>query len=214
MRIRHPFTQSQVGRFIAPFCGLIALAIAVAAVAEPPQADGSPGLSNAVILIIRHAEKPDSGPGLSPMGERRAAAYVDYFARNFLIDAKPLHLDCLFAAADSKESVRPRLTLGPLGRNLGLAIDTRFKNKEFKELANELRSKGHGSCILICWHHGEIPNLVGALGGDPGKLLPDGEWPGHVFGWVLQLRYDQDGHLIGHETKRIEEHLMPDDTGK
>jgi hypothetical protein len=34
---------------------------------------------SSVIVIIRHAEKPDVGDVLAPAGEARANAYVDYF---------------------------------------------------------------------------------------------------------------------------------------
>ncbi|MDE2031874.1 MAG: flagellar basal body-associated protein FliL, partial [Pseudomonas sp.] len=37
------------------------------------------GLNNVTVLIVRHAEKPDEGPLLSPKGEQRAAAYASYF---------------------------------------------------------------------------------------------------------------------------------------
>ncbi len=195
---------------------LLALALSMPTFAGPQQDAGSiPGnylaLKDATILIIRHAEKSDSGQGLSPAGQQRAEAYVRYF-KNFQIDAKPLRLDCLFATADSKGSQRPRLTLEPLGNALGLKIDRRFKNKKFRELTDEIQSKDHGKSILICWHHGEIPELVRALGADPTKLLPEAKWPDQEFGWVLQLRYDDGGHLIPGETKRINENLMPGDS--
>src|SRR5271170_7271252 len=70
-------------------------------------------LQDAVILIIRHAEKPKAGPDLSPEGVQRAEAYVNYF-KSFQVNSQPLTLDYLFAAADSKNSIRPRLTLTPL----------------------------------------------------------------------------------------------------
>src|ERR1700704_3991187 len=73
-------------------------------------ADSQDGPKDAVVLIIRHAEKPDTGPGLSPSGQQRAEAYKDYF-KNFTVDSKPLRVDAIFAAKDSKESERPRLTV-------------------------------------------------------------------------------------------------------
>jgi len=188
-------------------CGLLALAVP-AAIPSEPHAQNSSALTNAVILIIRHAEKPDEGYGLSAIGEARANAYVNYF-KNFKIDGQPLKLDCLFAAADSKESHRPRLTIEPAGKALGLAIDTRFKDKNFQGLADEIRSKPHGKAILIAWHHGQIPSLLRALGADPRQVIPNGKWPDDVFGWLIQLRYDSAGNLI--ETKRINEHLLPND---
>ena len=174
-----------------------------------PTPDTKP-LSDATILIIRHAEKPTAGQGLSPEGDARAEAYVRYF-QNFRIGSQPLHVDYLVAADDSDHSQRSRLTLEPLGKAIGLKPDLRFQAKRPQDLAKELRSTPRGKHILICWHHREIPDLVAALGADPGRLLPNGEWPAQQFGWVLELRYDHEGHLMPGKTRRIKEHLMPGD---
>jgi hypothetical protein len=164
------------------------------------------GLKDAVVLVIRHAEKQESGEDLSPAGYQRAEAYVKYFGE-FQVEGKPLKLDSLFASADSKSSRRPRVTLEPLSRALHLSIDTRFKDKQPELLADELKSKPHGKAILICWHHGKIPELIRALGGDPGALLPNGQWPEAEFGWVIELRYDGEGQLRPEQCRRIDEHL-------
>jgi hypothetical protein len=177
---------------------------------SPVFAGDAPGLKDTVVLVIRHAEKPASGDYLTPVGEQRAAAYVGYF-KNYTIDGKPVTLDHLFAAADTKGSHRPRLTITPLSQATGLPIDTKFTSKQFNELAIELRARPHGKYILICWHHEAIPDLLQALGANPDKLLPKGKWPGEVFGWVIQLRYDDHGQLA--EAKTINENLMPDDAG-
>jgi len=177
---------------------------------SPVLAQDSSGLKDTVVLIIRHAEKPESGDGLTPAGEERAKAYVGYF-KSYTVDTKPVTIDYLFAAADSKGSRRPRLTLTPLSKATGMAIDQRFTDKEFQKLANELRAKPHGGNVLICWHHGEIPGLLRALGAKPEELLPKGKWPDDIFGWVIQLRYDEKGQLV--EAKCIKENLMPDDPG-
>jgi hypothetical protein len=187
-------------------CLVLLAAFGERSFAEP----GSKPLQDAVILIIRHAEKPESGRDLSPEGVKRADAYVGYF-KNFQADSKPLKLDYIFAAADSKGSRRPRLTVTPLSRALKLPVDTRFKDKDFQSLADDIRSTPHGKNILICWHHGEIPELVHALGADPAEFFPKGKWPGNVFGWLIELRYDHEGRLMGGKSKRINEHLMPGD---
>ena len=187
---------------------MLALAIPTVMVAEPPPPGNSNALKNAVVLIIRHAEKPDEGNGLSAAGEARAMAYVSYF-KNFKIEGQPLKLDCLFAAADSKASHRPRLTLEPTGKALGLGINDRFKAGDFQGLADEIKSQPHGQTILIAWHHGQIPSLLRALGADPDQVIPNRKWPDDVFGWLIQLRYDSDGRLV--EVKRIDEKLMPED---
>jgi hypothetical protein len=170
------------------------------------------GLKDAVVLVIRHAEKLESGQDLSPAGYQHAEAYVKYFG-DFQVDGKPLKLDSLFASADSQNSHRPRLTLEPLSRALHLSLDTRFKDKRPELLADELKSKPHGKAILICWHHGKIPELLRALGADPGALLPGGRWPEAEFGWVIELRYDSEGKLRPEQCLRIDEHLALKETG-
>jgi hypothetical protein len=190
------------------FAGTASLAQTPAPAAPTAKAPGA--LRDMVVLVIRHAEKPTNGMELTPAGVARANAYTNYF-KNFTIDSKPLHLDAIFAAADSKNSQRPRLTTEPLSKSLGLPLDLRFKAASPGELADELRAKPHGKQVLICWHHGDIPALLQALDADPAKLLPGGKWPDAVFSWMIQLRYDKDGHLIPAETRCISEDLMPGD---
>jgi hypothetical protein len=169
------------------------------------------GLAGAVVLIIRHAEKPDNGPGLSDEGTKRANAYPEFF-QNFKIDEKPATPTELFATRDSENSQRPRLTLQPLSTALHLPLHAEIKNKDFEVLADSLkRAKHSGQTILICWHHGSIPGLLMALGADPGRLLPQGRWPENVYGWLIQLRYDQEGRLK--ESAVINENLEPADAG-
>jgi hypothetical protein len=127
---------------------------------------------------------------------------VKYFGQ-FQVEGKPLKLDSLFAAADSKNSHRPRLTLEPLSRALHLPIDTNFKDKQPELLADELKTKPHGKQILVCWHHGKIPELIRVLGGDAGALLPDGKWPDTEFGWVIELHYDGQGKLLPDQCRRL-----------
>lgn len=189
-------------KFTLLFCGLLVVAVPAAISAKPPHDGKSDALTNTVILVIRHAEKPADGSGLAPAGKARAKAYVDYF-RSFTVDGQPLKLDYLFAAADSKTSHRARLTIEPTSKMLGLSIDSRFEDEQFQKLADEIRAESHGKQILICWHHGEIPQLLQSLGADPGQLIPKEKWPEAVYNWVIQLRYDSDGRLF--ESKRITE---------
>ena len=193
---------------------LMALLMASAPFAQDdvkaPGTNGYPALKDAVILIIRHAEKTASGDELSPDGYKRADAYVNYF-KNYQVDGKPLKLDYLYAAADSKNSKRVRLTVEPLSKATGLKLDNRIANKKFQDMVDELHATSHGHEILICWHHGQIANMLMALGADPKTLLPKGKWPDDVFNWVLELHYDGNGRLIPSQTKRINENLMPGD---
>jgi hypothetical protein len=192
---------------------IIRAALLFLAAAASCLGQGSVGLKDAVVLIIRHAEKPAEGQELTAAGYQRAQAYVKYFG-DFQMEGRALKLDALFAAADSKKSRRPRLTLEPLSRALNLPLDTGFKDKAPELLADELKSKPHGRAILICWHHGKIPELIRALGADPDALLPNGKWPDTEFGWVIELRYDGEGKLLADQCRRIEEHLALIDSVK
>src|ERR1700736_5437252 len=165
-------------------------------------------LKSSVIIIIRHAEKPDAGDGLAPAGDARANAYVDYF-KHFTVNSNTIHFDYLFAAKNSHESKRPKLTIKPLSKALGLDINTDFKDDEYAKLADELHAGRYSNKnILVCWHHGKIPKLLAAFGADPQKLLPNGKWPEDVFGWVVRLEYNQNGNL---KAKVKDENLMPGD---
>ena len=166
------------------------------------------GPKNAVVLIIRHAEDADRGDGISPLGEKRADAYKNYFL-NFAVDSKRLEPAVIFAAKDSKKSHRPRLTLEPFTNAAKLKIDTRFGNSWSADLAADLRANQQGKVILICWRHPYIPALLNSLGATPKTFLPNGKWPGAVYNWVILLSFDQDGHLIPSSSRRIDEHLMP-----
>jgi hypothetical protein len=195
----------QVGQV---FLFFVIMALTVPALAQGQTAPRS-GLNGATVLIIRHAEKGNKGSDLSKAGEKRAKAYVGYFS-NFTVDLKPIKLDCLFATADSKQSHRARLTIEPLSKALGLPINASFENTQTKELAASLQTNSPNRNILICWHHGEIPQLVAALGAKSKTLFAGNKWPDEVYDWVIYLRYDAQGNLV--ETKRINEGLMPGDS--
>jgi len=174
-------------------------------------ADAQEGPKNSVVLIIRHAEVADSGHGLSPRGEQRAEAYKDYFL-NFTVDSKGRKPDEVLVARDSKQSHRPRLTVEPFAKAAKLAIDGSFGNKQPTDLAAELRANHQGKVILVCWHHGQIPALLRALGAAPETLLPNGKWPKTVYDWVIMASFDENGRLIPESTKRISEHLLQGDS--
>jgi hypothetical protein len=186
------------------FAILFASTLTLAAVAQD-------GPKNAVVLIIRHAE--DGGPGraLAPRGHERAEAYKNYFL-NFSVDSKRLEPEVVFAAKDSKQSHRPRLTVEPFAKAAKLKIDAHFGNNQSADVAANLRANQQGKVILISWRHGDIPSLLRALGAKPEELLPRGKWPGAVYDWVILLSFDQNGRLIPGSTKRINEHLLPGDS--
>ena len=171
------------------------------------QAKTTSQLKNATVLIIRHAEKPESGKHLSPDGVRRAQAYVGFF-KSFTLNSHLVKVDHLFAAKKSKNSDRPSETLLPLSNALHLKIHSTFDLSESQDLADKVRRSYSGETVLICWHHGAIPDLLRAFGANPKALLPGGEWPDDVFGWLIVLRYDQNGKVSANVSN---ERINPDD---
>lgn len=187
--------------FIAVIYGSALLAVA----------DAQEGPKNSVVLIIRHAENPANGHGLSPRGEERAKAYKNYF-QNFTVDGKRREPEAVLVAADSKQSHRPRLTVERFAKAANLPIDNRFANRQPADLVAELRANYQGKVILVCWHHGQIPALLRALGAAPETLLPNGKWPRDVYDWVIMASFDENGRVIPDGTKRISEHLLQGDS--
>jgi hypothetical protein len=164
-------------------------------------------LANNTVLIVRHSEKPETGNGLTPLGEARAWLYAKYF-EPFQEEGLSISVDCLYAGADSKNSIRPRLTLEPISKATGLPLHLKVGTKDSETLVLELKTEAHGRHPLIAWRHGEIPALLTAFGASPEKLLPNGQWPDDVFDWVIVLNMGPDGQLSS--ARLVREHLkMP-----
>jgi hypothetical protein len=161
-------------------------------------------LANNTVLIVRHTEKPETGTGLTPLGEERARLYAKYF-QPFQEEGLSISVDSLYAGADSKNSVRPRLTLEPLSKASGLPLHLKIGTKDPELLVTELKTEPHGRHPLIAWRHGEIPALLKAFGASPESLLPNGEWPDDVFDWVIVLTTGPDGQVSS--ARVVHEHL-------
>jgi hypothetical protein len=166
--------------FLTTLVGAIVASVDCAATAA--------GSGPSVTMLIRHGE--DVGERdfhLSPKGGQRAAALPKLFGPQL---PKP---DVIIAAHASKESNRPFETVEPLARELRLPIDTRFRDDDFRLLANELLSDPNynGKVVLVCWHHTKIPKLARALGVTRPPLWPDDQFD-HV--WVIE-RTDRRSRL-------------------
>jgi hypothetical protein len=144
------------------------------------------------VLIIRHGEKRGypgadntvDGPSLSTKGYERAGALAPYVPAQF---GRP---DFLFAMRASENSNRPVETITPLSKAIGVPIDDKHADKDYGKVAADILSnpKYAGKLVLICWHHGKIPDLAGALRAVP----PVSKWPGTVFDRVWQIDYPID----------------------
>lgn len=167
---------------------------------------------NTNIILIRHAEKPSvaKDPSLAVAGQERAQAYVVYF-QNYPNSAAPLKWNYMFATAVSPDSNRPLLTIQPLSQALGLTINNSYADKDFKKVADDIKTNPEydNSNILICWHHGRILQLAHHLGAPKDKL--PAKWAGAAFGWLIKLSFDSKGNL--QKPSVINQNLMFDDNG-
>jgi hypothetical protein len=107
----------------------------------------------------------------------------------------------LFATKASNSSSRPVETITPLAQALqflnndpALKVHHHFKNdtKGINGLKSEILQTPAtyaGQVILICWHHGTIPQLTEAFG-VPSSQLPWSKWPGTVFDLIFCMTWD------------------------
>ncbi len=155
------------------------------------------------VLIIRHAEKPDDDSvDLSDQGKKRAEALPGLFQKS---DTRPEPFptpDFIFATKNSKHSYRPLETVTPLAKKLGLSVNAEYKDAEFGKLAEEIfrNPKYAGKTVLICWHHGEMPDLARALRATTG--VPE-KVKGTIFDRVWVLTYGQGKVTFADRPQRL-----------
>ena len=145
------------------------------------------------IMVIRHAEKPDTYNGqaysgvdavgttcgaqgaesLVTIGWERAGALITLFAPPWGPKTPTLaQPQFLYAAdpgtsdaADGKtHSQRPYETITALAAQLGLTIDAKHKKDDYPKMVQDALAKE--GVVLICWQHEDIPLL--APGTQPG----------------------------------------------
>ena len=184
------------------------LAIGALILVTPAMAQKDSGLRDVTVLIVRHAEKPDQGRGLSAKGEHRAQAYSSYFDP-LQLEGEQLTPQRLIATTDSKESDRPRLTLTPLSQRLKLPIEQPYADEEVDKLVKSLGKDNSAPILLIAWHHGHIDNLIEAFGGDAKKLTGQKHWPQEVYDWLIVLRFDHKGQLIESRSEKVQQPPFP-----
>jgi phosphohistidine phosphatase SixA len=149
------------------------------------------------ILLIRHAEKPDDpeDPNLTSRGEKRAHKLAKMLRERYGA------IDEIFAATASKHSNRPVLTVTPLAKAVGERIRDGIADQDYGVLAERLLSlqKHDGKRIVICWHHGHIPDLARALGATD---VPK-HWPHTVFDRVWNLEFAGDDVTLTDEAQKL-----------
>jgi hypothetical protein len=199
---------------------LVALAVSAALAACAPATGGdagrdtgsvtvvapasTPATPRDVVMIIRHAEKPDgSAPGLdedgneddsslTAVGWQRAHALVGLFDPT---DGDPraglARPQTIYAAGvtDEGEGQRTRETVAPLAEALGLAVNTEYGKGDEKKLVKDVLA-GSGA-TLISWQHSEIPAIVEDFPSVSPE--PPQEWPSDRFDVVWTLTRTGDG---------------------
>jgi hypothetical protein len=108
----------------------------------------------------------------------------------------------LFATAPSNSSSRPVETITPLAQalqffnNPTLTINDSFANDSngISGLKAEILQKPNiygGQVVLICWHHGTIPELTEAFG-VPSNELPWTKWPSTTFDLIFYITWPSE----------------------
>ena len=174
-----------------------------------PRAEAQePAKAPAIVYVIRHAEKPapeENSPNLTATGFKRAEALPSLFVQMPGLPAPRLaRPDAIFATARSKNSNRPVETVTPLAQFLKLPIRRDFDEQATGPLAAEVLSgKYAGKVVLICWHHGQMPALVTALG------VPDAPaaWDAQVFNQIWKITYNAGQATL----TTLSESLLPGD---
>lgn len=92
----------------------------------------------------------------------------------------------IFATRASKLSKRPIETITPLATALKVPLNDGFADNEasIKKMTNAILNDFPGDIILVCWHHGKIPDIAKALG-----ISSPPKWDGKIFDRVWQITF-------------------------
>jgi broad specificity phosphatase PhoE len=116
-----------------------------------------------VVFLVRHAEKVDDSrdPELSDEGRLRAAALAEVLEYS--------GIDRVL----STDYIRTRDTAAPVAKALGLTVEL-YDPRDLSGAADGLLAQG--GRVLVVGHSNTTPDLVQALGGDPGPTLEDSDY--------------------------------------
>lgn len=175
------------------------------------------------ILLMRHAEKPDSQAGiagvdeegrpdarqLSVRGWQRAGALVPFFAPfappgrpdGRCADARIETPHAILAAPPRERSVRPGSTVLPLARRLGLPVRCDFgRDAAVAQLLAALRGI-EVEVVLVCWRHDDLAEIARGLAGDAAGIPAD--WDEARFDLVWVLEREGAGWRFGQVPQRL-----------
>ena len=184
-----------------------------------PTPAAPPAAPDAVVMVIRHGEKPDgSDHGVDAQGKKdnssltatgwdRAKGLVNLFApaqgalRPGLARPK-----AIYAAGenDDGDGTRTRETVAPLADDLGITVDTDYGKGDEQALVQHVIAQPGPS--LISWQHEEIPAIAAAF---PGVTpTPPSQWPDDRFDVVWVFTRTPDGWHFAQQPELV----LPQDT--
>jgi hypothetical protein len=178
--------------------------------------------SGALIMVLRHGEKPDKSRAptagidlrgrpdlhsLTARGWTRADYLVDLFTRSDNVRPALPSPRVIYASGSGNgagEGSRPRETVGPLAAALDVPVNTIFSRGQETELAYDaVRQPGP---VLICWQHESIPAIAAAL--HPATPAPPTAWPDDRYDVVWTFATADTGWHFA----QIPELLLPGDS--
>lgn len=149
-------------------------------------------------LSIRGSARATALPSLFMPGDSQLACEFDFDPPSFAGSYETVPTrgtrprfptpNFIFATHQSKNSKRPIETATPTAIALGLPLNNEYKDKD-----KDIETMTHailtefgfgGKVVLICWHHGKIPNIARALG-----VSRPPKWDGKVFDRVWQISF-------------------------
>ncbi len=171
----------------------------------------------AQVILIRHAEKQETGPELSEPGFKRAQELVKFFKNEPAVGRYGAPV-VIYAAAPKNEggSIRSIQTVTPLARALGLRIDDSFTRGQTNKLARDIMENPayDGRMVLVCWQHTNLPAAALALAeyNNSSQAVHAAiplAWPDQAFDrvWLLDL---SGGKVVSF--KNIPKRLLPGDS--
>jgi hypothetical protein len=199
----HP-TRRELLRILATAGGVAASAAILngcGAPAQPATPSSQPpsGHSGALIMIIRHGERPAASglpPGiddngnpdthaLTERGWTRARALVALFAPATGPTRAGLARPTAIYASGGTGGIglRTRETVTPLAARLGIPVNTQFTKGDESALAQDVARRIEPA--LICWQHGELPAIPTALANV--IPTPPTSWPDDRYDLVWTL---------------------------
>lgn len=171
-------------------------------IAETGEFDLEGSMALKQVLLFRHAEKPvdPEDPSLAADGFERARRLAQ------MLPARYGTIDAIYAAAASKRSLRPILTVRPPADALQKRVIAEVENPDYRALAQRLLNllNHDGERVAICWHHGHIPDFAAALGVHD----PPAPWPLPIFDRVWVISPGVHGADLQNEPQK----LMPNDS--